>query len=101
VSGIPADFISIIERLARQEVHAEQVRKDVAEVRSDVHKGFDKLDSRFGVLELRIAGTEDAVRTAKIGWRLLVTIGSMVLALAGTAGALAAKWLHLAGGFSK
>jgi uncharacterized coiled-coil protein SlyX len=101
VSGIPADFVSIIERLARQEVHVEEVRKDVAEVRNDVHQGFDKLDSRFGALELRIAATEDAVRTAKIGWRLLMTIGSLVLALAGTAGALAAKWLHVAGGFPK
>lgn len=40
-------------------------------------------------------------RTARIGWRLLMTIGSVVLALAGTAGALAAKWMHVAGGLQK
>lgn len=94
MSSLPGEFVSIIERLARQEVL-------VAEVRSDVHEGFEKLDSRFAALEVRIAATEDAVRTAKIGWRLLVTIGSIVLALAGTAGALAAKWLHLVSSFSR
>ena len=82
-------------------MRVEAVRKDLAEVRSDVNQGFDKLDSRFATLELRIAATEDAVRTAKIGWRLLVTIGSAVLAFAGTAGALAAKWLQVSGGLPK
>lgn len=64
-------------------------------------QGFDKLDSRFAALDLRIAATEEAVRTARIGWRLLMTIGSIVLALAGTAGALAAKWMQIAGGLQK
>ncbi len=38
-----ADFISIIERLAKQEVRMEAVRKDIVDVREGVHQGFDKL----------------------------------------------------------
>ena len=101
MSDNSADFVSIIERLTREEMRAEAIRKDLADVRSDVQQGFDKLDGRFVALELRISATEDAVRTARIGWRLLMTIGSVVLALAGTAGALASKWMHVAGGFPK
>lgn len=101
MNGNAADLVSIIERLTREEMRVEALRKDVADVRNDVQQGFDKLDLRFAALELRIAATEDAVRTARIGWRLLMTIGSIVLAVAGTAGALTAKWMHLAGGFPK
>jgi hypothetical protein len=101
MSGNSIDLISVIERLTREEMRAEAIRKDVAGVRSDVHQGFEKLDSRFAALELRIVATEDAFRTAKIGWRLLMTIGSVVLALAGTAGALVAKWIHVAGSVPK
>lgn len=96
-----ADFISIIERLAKQEVRMEAVRKDIVDVREGVHQGFDKLDARFATIEARLATTEDIVKTARIGWRTLVAVGSVILTLAGTAGALIAKWLPFAGGFPK
>src|SRR5688500_16609419 len=101
MSASRVDFISIIERLARQEVMSDEVRKDVADIREDIKLGFEKLDSRFATVERRLAATEDAVRSAKLGWRFLVTIGGVVLAVASTAGALLAKWLPLANGLSK
>ena len=95
------DFISLIERLARQEVLSEGARKDVADIRADIHTGFGKLDARFAGIEIRLQATEDAVKAAKLGWRLLVTIGSLSLALASTCGALLAKWVPLTAGFPK
>ena len=93
MSASQVDFISVIERLARQEVLSDEVRKDVADIRADIHIGFDKLDARFAAIEPRLQATEDAVKTAQLGWRFLVTIGSLCLAVASTAGALLAKWL--------
>lgn len=101
MSASRVDFISIIERLAKQEVMNDEVRNDVADIRDAIQRGFARLDTRFAIIEERLAATENAVRMAKLGWRLLITIGSAALALASTAGALLAKWLPFAGSLSK
>lgn len=101
MSTASADFISIIERLAKQEVRMEEVRKDIVDVREGVTQGFDKLDTRFSAMEMRLATTEDIVKTARIGWRTLLATGTFILTLSGTVGALIAKWLPFAGGVPK
>lgn len=71
-----------IERLVRVEVIMDEVRDDLKTL-------IAKIDN----LESRVRAAEDAVSQAQVGWRVLVTLGTGAVTIAGTAGALMAKFL--------
>lgn len=70
------------ERLVRVEVIMDEVRDDLKTL-------IAKMDN----LESRVRSAEDAVQQAQVGWRVLVTLGTGAVTIAGTAGALMAKFL--------
>jgi hypothetical protein len=71
-----------LERLVRVEVIMDEVRDDLKTL-------IAKIDN----LESRVRAAEDAVSQAQVGWRVLVTLGTGAVTIAGTAGALMAKFL--------
>lgn len=73
---------SEIERLVRVEVIMDEMRSDLKELISKIDK-----------IETRVRNAEDAISKAQVGWRVLLTIGTGVVTIAGTAGALMAKYL--------
>jgi hypothetical protein len=79
-----------IERLVRVEVIMDEVRSDL----KDLIRKIDKI-------EVRVGETEDAIKTAKIGWRMLFTLGTGAMTLAGMVGALISKWLPFLGSLPK
>ncbi len=82
--------VANLERLVRMEVLVDETRREIAAGFADLRRKLDRLDARVGE-------TEDAIKTAKIGWRVMWLFGSFVLTLAGAVGALLAKWLPLFG----
>jgi hypothetical protein len=83
-----------LERLVRLEVLMDEARADIGE-------GFAELRRRLDRLDARVEETEDAIKTARIGWRVTWLLGTAVLTVAGTLGALIAKWLPLFGGLPR
>jgi len=78
----------------RMEVLMDEARADIADGFADLRRKLDRLDDR-------VRKTEDTIKTAKIGWRVMWVAGTFVLTLAGTIGALIAKWLPLFGGLPR
>lgn len=79
-----------IERLVRVEVIMDEVRDDLKSL-------IRKIDS----LETRVRSTEDAIQATKVGWRVLLTIGTGVVTISGFIGAMIAKFLPFLSSFPK
>ena len=78
------------ERLIRVEVIMEEFRKETREALARIEKHQEKFDER-------LAQAEQTIATAKIGWKTLVTLGGTLMTVAGTVGAIAAKYLPFLG----
>lgn len=71
-----------IERLVRVEVIMDEVRDDL----KALIKKIDDIDKRVRV-------SEEAIVKAHFGWRILLTLGTGAMTVAGAVGALMAKYL--------
>jgi hypothetical protein len=78
------------ERFARLETIVEQSFKRLEEKMDAANSRLEELDKRTGALEV------DFLK-AKIGWKTLVTIGGFLMTIAGTVGAMIAKYLPFLG----
>lgn len=79
-----------MERLVRVEVIMDEIRSDLRELLKKVE-----------IFDTRLRATEDDMRAAKVGWKVLLTVGSAAMTAAGAIGALIAKWLPFLGGLPK
>lgn len=78
------------ERLIRVEVIMEEFRKETREALARIEKHQEKFDER-------LAQAEQTIATARVGWKTLVGVGTVVITVAGTVGAFIAKFLPLLG----
>lgn len=78
------------ERLIRVEVIMEEFRKETREALTRIERHQEKFDER-------LAAAETTIATAKVGWKTLVTIGGILMTVAGAVGAFIAKYLPFLG----
>lgn len=78
------------ERLIRAEVLMEETRKEVRDGFFRIEKQLEKIDSRMGTAEEKIA-------TASVGFKTLLWVAGVLTTIAGTIGALVSKYLPFIG----
>lgn len=77
------------ERLTRVEVMVGDARDDIKEMLREFRDSTKALDERIGA-------TEEAIKGAQVGWRVLMTVGTIAMGIAGMIGGLIVKlmpWL--------
>lgn len=74
------------ERIVRLEVLVDESRKEMRDGFLRIEKQLDKIQERMGHAENDIA-------TARVGFKTLIWVGSILMGIAGAAGALASKYL--------
>lgn len=77
-------------RFVRLETIVEQSFKRLEEKIDAGNKKLEELEKRTGALEVDVL-------KAQIGWKTLVTIGGFLMTIAGTIGAMIAKYLPFLG----
>ncbi len=78
------------ERLIRVEVIMEEFRKETREALARIEKHQEKFDER-------LAQAEQTIATARVGWKTLVGLGTVIVTVAATVGAFIAKFLPFLG----
>lgn len=79
-----------LERLVRVEVIVDEMRGDL----KDLIRKIDGMDTR-------IRAAEDSIRDARVGWKVILAVGTGAMTIAGTIGAFVGKWLPFFGGMPK
>jgi len=82
------------ERLTRVEVM-------VGDARDDIKEMLREFRDSAAALEKRITATEDAIKGAQVGWRVLMTVGTVAMAIAGMIGGLIVKLVPWLGSLPK